>query len=161
MAVLATYYLNGPTLGSSTTIFSNSSLSTVAPNGFYSDGVTSREQVSGVLLPPVTCDSCTPSVTYNCVSGECIDPGDGTGTYSTLIDCENNCEPIACIEYLVTNTNDPSGPADTIIVTYTDCFGVPQEVEIAAGAGQYFCAEEASYVLPPAGALSIVGPCLL
>jgi hypothetical protein len=53
-----TYYLNGPSLGSSTTIFSNSSLTVIAPDGFYSDGVTSREQVSGVLLPPSTCASC-------------------------------------------------------------------------------------------------------
>lgn len=53
-----TYYLNGPSLGSSTTIFLNSSLTVIAPDGFYSDGVTSREQVSGVLLPPSTCASC-------------------------------------------------------------------------------------------------------
>ena len=91
MAILTTYYLNGPTLGSSTTIFLNSSLSIVAPNGFYSDGVTSREQVAGVLLPPVTCEICPPDPTYNCISGECIDPGDGTGTYASLFECESAC----------------------------------------------------------------------
>jgi hypothetical protein len=58
MAISATYYLNGPSLGSSTTIYSNSSLTTIAPDGFYSDGFISREQVLGVLLPEVTCGSC-------------------------------------------------------------------------------------------------------
>ena len=28
---------------------------------------------------------------YNCVSGECIDPGDGSGMYSTLGACESHC----------------------------------------------------------------------
>jgi hypothetical protein len=36
-----------------------------------------------------------PPVSYNCVSGNCIDPGDGTGIYPTLIDCEAVCTPPA------------------------------------------------------------------
>ena len=28
---------------------------------------------------------------YNCISGMCVNPGDGTGTYSTLGDCESSC----------------------------------------------------------------------
>jgi hypothetical protein len=58
MAILGSYFLNGPSLGSSTTIFSNSNLTIIAPDGFYSDGVTSREQVAGVLLPATTCGTC-------------------------------------------------------------------------------------------------------
>ncbi|QDP64956.1 MAG: hypothetical protein Unbinned1473contig1002_46 [Prokaryotic dsDNA virus sp.] len=38
-------------------------------------------------FPPAT----TPE-TYNCVRGVCVDPGDGTGTYTTLADCQTNCE---------------------------------------------------------------------
>jgi|TARA_R110000823_G_scaffold14707_4_gene48284 hypothetical protein len=37
--------------------------------------------------PPTTV---TPS--YNCVSGECIDPGNGTGVYSSIEDCQNSGE---------------------------------------------------------------------
>jgi hypothetical protein len=58
MAISSTYYLNGPSLSSSTTIYSDSSLTTIAPDGFYSDGVISREQVSGILLPAVPCGTC-------------------------------------------------------------------------------------------------------
>lgn len=31
--------------------------------------------------------------TYNCVNGICVDPGDGTGQYSSLSDCQNSCVP--------------------------------------------------------------------
>ena len=58
MATSSTYYLNGPSLDAATAVFLNASLSVLAPDGFYSDGVTSREQVGGVLLPPQLCGEC-------------------------------------------------------------------------------------------------------
>jgi hypothetical protein len=90
MATSATYYLNGPSLGSSTAIFSDAALTTLADDGFYSDGLIVREQVLGVLLPQQTCDGCVPE-SYNCVEGSCVNPGDGTGTYETLLECEASC----------------------------------------------------------------------
>ena len=33
----------------------------------------------------------TTAETYNCVHNMCIDPGDGTGTYSSLAECQDNC----------------------------------------------------------------------
>lgn len=59
MATSSTYYLNGPSLGSSTAVFLDAALTTLSPDGFYSDGIIVREQVGGVLLPQQTCDSCT------------------------------------------------------------------------------------------------------
>lgn len=58
MATSSTYYLNGPTLGTATAVFTNSGLTVCAPNGFYSDGVIVREQVGCVLLPRQVCPSC-------------------------------------------------------------------------------------------------------
>ena len=82
MATSGSYFLNGPSLSSSTTVYSDISLSVVAPDGFYSDGVVSREQVSGVLLPPVIC---------NCVPVACRSYTAGTSASSgqlvTWIDC--------------------------------------------------------------------------
>lgn len=86
----SSYFLNAPSLGSATAVFTDATLLTLAADGFYSDGVISREQVSGVLLPQQTCPSC---ISYNCVAGVCTDPGDGSGTYTTLIDCEAACGP--------------------------------------------------------------------
>ena len=91
MATSSTYYLNGPSLESSTAVFTDASLSILAPDGFYSDGVNSREQSSGILLPQQICEGCGPAESYNCVDGTCINPGDGTGTYATLAECESNC----------------------------------------------------------------------
>lgn len=62
MATSSTYYINGPALESSTAVFLDAGLSMIAPDGFYSDGVNSREQVSGVLLPQQTCEECIPSI---------------------------------------------------------------------------------------------------
>ena len=59
MAVSSSYYLNAPSLGSATAVFDDAALTTFALDGFYSDGLISREQVSGVLLPQQTCPSCT------------------------------------------------------------------------------------------------------
>lgn len=59
MATSSTYYLNAPSLGSATAVFTNAALTVCAPNGFYSDGIISRELVDCVLLPQQTCPSCT------------------------------------------------------------------------------------------------------
>ncbi len=45
-------------------------------------------------LYPITATgfmNCPVAESYNCVSGNCVDPGDGTGTYSTLAACEAVC----------------------------------------------------------------------
>lgn len=59
MATSSTYYLNAPSLGSATAVFTNAALTVCAPNGFYSDGIISRELVNCVLLPQQTCPSCS------------------------------------------------------------------------------------------------------
>ena len=59
MAISSTYYLNGPSLGSATAVFTDAALTVCAADGFYSEGVIVREQVSCVLLPQQTCLSCS------------------------------------------------------------------------------------------------------
>ena len=59
MATSSTYYLNAPSLGSATAVFTNAALTVCASNGFYSDGIISRELVDCVLLPQQTCPSCS------------------------------------------------------------------------------------------------------
>ena len=43
--------------------------------------MTNCQLVCGTGIPP----------TYNCEKDVCVDPLDGTGTYTSLIDCLNNC----------------------------------------------------------------------
>ena len=64
MATSATFYLDAPSLSSATVVYSNADLTTVAANGFYSDGTIVREQASGALLPQVTCPSCSSTQTF-------------------------------------------------------------------------------------------------
>ena len=58
MATEATYYLDTASFTNATAVFSDSTLSTCAPDGFYANGTIVREQVSCVLLPAQACPSC-------------------------------------------------------------------------------------------------------
>ena len=113
MATSSTYYLNAPSLGSATAVFSNAALTTLAANGFYSDGVISREQVSGVLLPQQNCPTCaTPC-------GESINASGGQGIY--LLDLETG-----------TTVTD----VGAVIVRF-DPIGVPDGIRATLGANVY------------------------
>ncbi len=58
MATSSLYYLNAPSLGSATAVFTDDELTICAPDGFYSNGSIVREQVECSLLPQQTCPSC-------------------------------------------------------------------------------------------------------
>jgi hypothetical protein len=73
MATLGTFFLDGPTLETSTTVFTDATLTTAAADGWYSDGVNYRQQINGILGPVVACPSCvTPcgsSLNFNGATG--------------------------------------------------------------------------------------------
>jgi hypothetical protein len=58
MPITQSYFLDAPSLGSATSVFLDNGLSVCAPDGFYSDGVITRQQVSCKLLPQESCPSC-------------------------------------------------------------------------------------------------------
>lgn len=58
MAINSTYYLDADDLILSTAVYLDSSLTLIAPDGFYGDGTTTREQSSGILLVAEGCTSC-------------------------------------------------------------------------------------------------------
>jgi len=64
-----TYYINAPSLASANAVFSDSAMTTCAPDGFYSDGVIVREQSVCTLLPQQTCPSCAQPCPVPTVSG--------------------------------------------------------------------------------------------
>ena len=64
MALYGTYYFNGPDLASATSVYTNEALTVLAADGFYSDGITHREQTAGVLGPNLTCPSCQLDCTF-------------------------------------------------------------------------------------------------
>jgi hypothetical protein len=101
MATQATYYLDAVSLSAATVVYTDIDLTTVAADGFYSDGTITREQVSGALLPQAACPSCaTPC-------GGAITASGSQGVY-----------------YLDTNLGDDTG---AIIIRF-DPFGVPDGI---------------------------------
>jgi|Laugresp1bdmlbsn_1035097.scaffolds.fasta_scaffold00042_3 hypothetical protein len=70
MAVSSTYYIDTADFSTATAVWTNTSLTTKAPDGYYSFGGNYRQQLSGLLLPiascsapPVGCTSYTVSTT--------------------------------------------------------------------------------------------------
>jgi len=61
--------------------------------------------------------------TYNCVGASCVDPGDGTGTYSTLAACEAACTGGGCTKAAVAHgaaaSSVATGPSGTATATIT------------------------------------------
>jgi hypothetical protein len=72
---LDNYYLND-IFADSTSIFTDSDMTTFAANGFYSTGGIVRELVDGVLLPAQTCTPCD----GGCTEYTAVSAGGGPGT---------------------------------------------------------------------------------
>jgi hypothetical protein len=103
MATLGSYFLNGPSLSSSTSIFSDIGLTTIAPDGFYSDGVTSREQLSGILLPETICIDCgTPC-------GEPINASGGQGIYLVNLNLGSSLSNVGAVIIRFRSQQVPDG----------------------------------------------------
>tara|TARA_B100000900_G_scaffold409166_1_gene424601 strand:- start:612 stop:1946 length:1335 start_codon:yes stop_codon:yes gene_type:complete len=58
MATEALFYMDGLSLEQATSIYTDIDLTTLAADGFYSNGAVSREQINGVLQPQAACANC-------------------------------------------------------------------------------------------------------
>lgn len=69
---MPTFFINGTNLSNSTAVFLDSEQLICAPDGYYSDGIITREQVGCSLLPQIACPNC---------AGDCpIGPIDSVGS---------------------------------------------------------------------------------
>lgn len=141
MATQGTYYLDAPSLSAASVIYDDANLTTVAADGFYSDGVISREQSSGALLPQVSCPSCNNEflVGFGGAAEDACDflaSGTVTGDDPTFCDCTTFTGAIFAaaatgtyyvsfggysVEVSVTNTN-PIATVTGICVTCTPSY---------------------------------------
>ena len=62
MAGSSTYYINTNDFSTATSVWSDLNLTIKAPDGFYSFSGNYRQQLNGVLLTTISCDSPTPCV---------------------------------------------------------------------------------------------------
>lgn len=104
---MANYYIDGTTLNNATAVYMDAALTTCAPNGFYSDGISSREQVSQgsgcVLLPPQPCPTCaTPCGTQITGNG-------GQGVYQLDMDVGGTANDTGAIIITFDPQNIPDG----------------------------------------------------
>ena len=80
------------------------------------------------LFNPCTLPS---PISYNCDNGVCIDPLDGSGTYTTLVECETCCIPPPPVtSYNCTNgtcvlVSGSGGQYPTLLACQEDCAPVP------------------------------------
>ena len=58
MATRGIYYFDGLSFASARSLFTDSTLDTLAPDGYYTLGTISRKQVGGLLESAVTCPAC-------------------------------------------------------------------------------------------------------
>ena len=104
------------TLYTGSRLYLSSSLE-LAPDGYYVSGGIFYKVGNGdgfgwndgTFMSSGSCPTTPPSASWNCVSGSCIDPGDGTGVYSTLVACQASCSPPA--SFIMTNC----GPCTDIL----------------------------------------------
>lgn len=82
MPIPQTFYLNAPSLGSATAVFYDAALTVCAADGYYSDGLITREQVGCVLLPEEDCPFCGTS----CSPVLKIDTPDKNGLFRLNVD---------------------------------------------------------------------------
>jgi uncharacterized protein (TIGR02145 family) len=71
MAINAPFFLDAANLTVATSVYLDSSLTNIAPDGFYRDGTVVRQQSSGILLAAEACASCC----SDCVPGTDITIG--------------------------------------------------------------------------------------
>ena len=58
MSISQQFFLDAASLGAASSVYLDNSLSVCAPDGYYSDGVITRQQVSCSLLPEEICPEC-------------------------------------------------------------------------------------------------------
>jgi len=109
---MANYYIDGTTLNNSTAVYDDAALTICAANGFYSDGISVREQVSQgsgcVLLPPQICPTCaTPC-------GGTIGGSGAQGVYLLDLDVGGTATDTGAIVIVF----DPLAVPDGVMCTY-------------------------------------------
>jgi hypothetical protein len=148
------FYINGPSLSSSTAVFDDAALTICSPDGFYSDGIVTRQQIDCVLLPEQICTACCsdPCSGWNITSlsgtttvsfESCRDQAVVEETFTGPFD-EDLCVVYGTIPEIISgkaslverqdcgcciqdcNTYRVFGISGSVTISYIDCLGVEQ-----------------------------------
>lgn len=142
MATRSTFYLDGLNLSSSTSVYSDEQLTTLASDGWYSDGSIARQQISGFLQAVEQCDNCgepppPPETIYvasiRLVNGDCF-TGNSSDPYEARIFVESTWNKFVDVGGVLKvengisinadlQTYDPSDPNVEIVANSQDQSG--------------------------------------
>jgi hypothetical protein len=108
MAINSTFYLDAADLTSAVSVYLDSGLNNLAPDGYYGDGTITRQQSSGILLTAEACATCpTPC-------GTSIGGSGGSGVYKINLDVGSTSADTGAIII----TFNPNSYPDGIRATY-------------------------------------------
>ncbi len=86
MATLGTYCFDGVNFSSATSLYTDSSLSTLAADGYYGQGLIVRQQLNGILLNAQPCSACL----VPCGTGLSASIANQNGVFDANIDLAND-----------------------------------------------------------------------
>ena len=86
MATLGTYCFDGTNFAQATSLYTDSTLSTLAPDGYYGQGQIVRQQLNGVLLNAQPCSACV----VPCGTGLSASISNQNGVFDANIDLAND-----------------------------------------------------------------------
>lgn len=112
MAQLGIYYFNGTSFSTASAIYTNATLTTLAPDGFYSNAGIVRQQLGGILLNAQSCGSCAVA----CGDGVSAAISNQNGWFQASVDLANSTGAVILRCYL------GSSIPDGILVTYNGAF---------------------------------------
>ena len=98
------YFINSNDFSSATSVYTNSTLTTLAADGWYQSGGTYRQLSSGVLLDPISCPDCGGCFTWT--RGTFKGDGGFNATFNYL-DCDNVSQEIIVPIPVNTTPTDP------------------------------------------------------
>ena len=78
MAEYNSFFMDGANLESSTGVFTTNALTTLAADGYYSDGLVTRRQISSGLLPVEDCPACSE---FLCEQNITIEPVEASANF--------------------------------------------------------------------------------
>jgi len=101
MASIGTYYFDGQSFANASAIYTDAALTTLAPDGYYSQGGIVRQQLNGVLLNANDCTECYVA----CGSGISASISQN-GVFNADIDMANSVGAIVAYFYMTTHIPD-------------------------------------------------------
>ena len=132
MAAIGNYYFNGTSFAQATAIYTNAGLTTLAPDGYYSNSGIVRRQLNGILLNAQTCNTCaTP-----CGSGVSAQNSNTNGIFVASVDLANSTG--ASVFYGYFGTTVPDGVRltyNSVTLNRFTCNGNHNTVVLTDGAG--------------------------